>query len=153
MSDIEIAYANGSLFGAGVETSSGTLLCFLLACAQFGHELVSTVDYLVHCSLTSVSVSPRFIAEAQRELDRVVGSDRLPSYDDQPDLPYIQAVVAETLRWRPVAVLGGTPHASTEDIDFNGFFIPKGTTIISPLWTIHLNEADFPDAHHFKPER
>ena len=38
MSDIEIAYANGSLFGAGVETSSGTLLCFLLACAQFGHE-------------------------------------------------------------------------------------------------------------------
>ena len=97
--------------------------------------------------------SRRFIAEAQRELDRVVGSDRLPSYDDQPDLPYIQAVVAETLRWRPVAVLGGTPHASTEDIDFNGFFIPKGTTIISPLWTIHLNEADFPDAHHFKPER
>lgn len=38
MSDIEIAYACGSPFGAGVETTMGTLLVFLLACVEFGHE-------------------------------------------------------------------------------------------------------------------
>ena len=38
MPDIEIAYACGTPFGAGVETTMGSLLCFLLACAEFGHE-------------------------------------------------------------------------------------------------------------------
>lgn len=38
MPDIEIAYACGSPFGAGVETTMGTLLVFLLACAEFGNE-------------------------------------------------------------------------------------------------------------------
>lgn len=83
----------------------------------------------------------------------MVGNDRLPNFQDAQDLPYVRAVIAETLRWRPVAVLGGTPHATTEDIDFNGFFIPKGSTVISNMWSIHMNEKDFPDPHHFKPER
>lgn len=51
------------------------------------------------------------------------------------DLKYIRAIASETLRWRPVAVLGGTPHASTADDLYNGMFIPKGSTIIAPLWT------------------
>jgi cytochrome P450 len=132
MTDMDIAYACATPFGAGVETTMGTLLCFLLACAKFGDE---------------------FLPKARKELDAVVGDDRLPSYDDQQDLPYINAIVAETLRWRPVAVLGGTSHATTEEMDFNGYYIPKGTTVIANLWSIHLNENDFPDPHHFKPER
>ncbi|KEZ46554.1 Uncharacterized protein SAPIO_CDS0349 [Scedosporium apiospermum] len=132
MSDLEIAYTAGSPFGAGVETSAGSLASFLLACVKFG---------------------PRFIPKAQEELDRVVGSDRLPTFDDLHDLEYIRAIAAETLRWRPVAVLGGTPHASTADDYYRGMFIPKGSTIIAPLWSLHLNEADFPEPHEFKPER
>lgn len=66
-------------------------MSFMLACAAFG---------------------PTFIAKAQAELDSVVGSDRLPTFEDQEDLAYVRAVVSETLRWRPIAVLGGTPHAS-----------------------------------------
>ncbi|KAF4977219.1 hypothetical protein FZEAL_6247 [Fusarium zealandicum] len=132
MSDLEIAYTAGSPFGAGVETSAGSLASFFLACAKFG---------------------PQFIPKAQEELDRVVGSDRLPTFDDLPKLEYIRAIASETLRWRPVAVLGGTPHASTADHVYKGMFIPKGSTIIAPLWSIHLNEADFPEPHEFKPER
>ena len=37
--------------------------------------------------------------KAREELDRVVGRDRLPSMDDQPDLPYVTAVVREVLRY------------------------------------------------------
>ncbi|KAI0603032.1 cytochrome P450 [Biscogniauxia sp. FL1348] len=132
MSDLEIAYAAGSPFGAGVETSAGSLASFFLACAKFGRA---------------------FAPRAREELDRVVGPGRLPTFEDLPDLPYVRAVAAETLRWRPIAVLGGTPHASTADDTYRGMFIPKGSTIIAPLWSIHLNEDDFPDPHNFLPER
>ncbi|KAK4233987.1 cytochrome P450 [Achaetomium macrosporum] len=132
MTDLEIAYTAGTPFGAGVETSAGSLASFLLACVKFGGD---------------------FIPRAQAELDRVVGSDRLPTFDDLAQLEYVRAVVAETLRWRPVAVLGGTPHATTADDIYRGMFIPKGSTVIAPLWSIHLNEDDFPDPHRFRPER
>lgn len=42
---------------------------------------------------------------AQAELDRVVGSDRLPNFADRELLPYINALIKETLRWNPVAPL------------------------------------------------
>ncbi|KAJ7830878.1 cytochrome P450 [Mycena olivaceomarginata] len=132
MGELEIAYACGTPFGAGAETTSGTLSSFMLACAAFG---------------------PSFIPKAQNELDAVVGPDRMPTFEDFDDLPFVRAVVSETLRWRPVAVLGGTPHASTEDFVYQGMFIPKGSTIIANLWGIHLNPADFPDPHCFDPER
>ncbi|KAJ7755514.1 cytochrome P450 [Mycena metata] len=132
MSDLEIGYTCGTPFGAGVETTAGTLSSFMLACAAFG---------------------PSFIPKAQKELDAVVGPDRLPTFEDFDDLPFIRAIVNETLRWRPVAVLGGTPHSSTEDFTYEGMFIPKGSTIIANLWGIHLNSADFPEPHRFDPER
>ncbi|KAI1390626.1 cytochrome P450 [Hypoxylon trugodes] len=132
MSDLEIAYAAGSPFGAGVETSAGSLASFFLTCVKFG---------------------PRFIPKAQEELDRVVGNGRLPTFEDIARMPYVKAIASETLRWRPIAVLGGTPHASTADDVYRGMFIPKGSTIIAPLWSIHLNESDFPEPDEFRPER
>ena len=44
--------------------------------------------------------------KAQAELDQVIGSDRLPSFSDRDNLPYIHAVVLEILRWHNVAPLG-----------------------------------------------
>lgn len=41
---------------------------------------------------------PHAQAKAQEELDRVVGKDRLPLWEDRPNLPYIRGVVEETLR-------------------------------------------------------
>ncbi|KAJ7707448.1 cytochrome P450 [Mycena rosella] len=132
MTDLEIAYTCATPFGAGVETSAGSIASFMLACAAFG---------------------PSFIPKAQEELDSVVGPDRMPTFEDFDNLPFIRAIVNETLRWRPVAVLGGTPHSSTEDFVYDGMFIPKGSTIIANMWGMHLNPADFPDPHRFDPER
>ncbi|KAI1080805.1 cytochrome P450 [Whalleya microplaca] len=132
MADLESAYAAGDPFGAGVETSAGSLSSFLLACVKFG---------------------PNFIFKAQEEIDRAVGMERLPTFEDMSELEYVRAIASETLRWRPVAVLGGTPHANIADDVYKGMFIPKGSTIIAPLWSIHLNEDDFPEPHEFKPER
>jgi cytochrome P450 len=44
--------------------------------------------------------------KAQEEIDRVVGQDRLPDFGDQESLPYINAVLLETLRWLPATPQG-----------------------------------------------
>jgi cytochrome P450 len=51
-------------------------------------------------------VYPDVQAKAQDEIDRVIGKDRLPEIDDAPQLPYVQGVVNECLRWLPVTPLG-----------------------------------------------
>jgi hypothetical protein len=51
-------------------------------------------------------LNPEVLAKAQAEIDAVVGRERPPSFKDMADLPYIRAMVKETLRWRPVVPLG-----------------------------------------------
>jgi cytochrome P450 len=43
---------------------------------------------------------------AQAELDAVISRDRLPTFDDKPRLPYIEAMCKELLRWRVITPLG-----------------------------------------------
>ena len=43
---------------------------------------------------------------AQAELDNVVGPTKLPDFEDRPNLPYIEAILSEALRWLPVTPLG-----------------------------------------------
>lgn len=45
---------------------------------------------------------PEIQSKAREEIDRLVGSDRLPSLDDREQLPYVEAIVKECLRWHPV---------------------------------------------------
>ena len=49
---------------------------------------------------------PEVQKKAQAEIDTVVGSGRLPTFADQPHLPYVNAVVTEVLRWNSVVPLG-----------------------------------------------
>ena len=42
---------------------------------------------------------PEVLEKAQEELDRVVGHDRLPDFDDRPSLPYIECIINETYRY------------------------------------------------------
>jgi len=87
------------------------------------------------------------------ELDRVVGRDRLPTFEDCENMPYLQAMVREIIRWRPIDPLG-LPHTTSEDIWYNGYFIPKGTMLVPNVWAINRNPATFgADAHHFNPAR
>lgn len=53
-----------------------------------------------------MTLYPEVQKTAQAELDAVIGSDRLPSFSDRPQLPYLEAVLKEVLRWNPVAPMG-----------------------------------------------
>jgi cytochrome P450 len=96
---------------------------------------------------------PEIQKRAQDELDAVVGRSRPPTFADAPNLPYIQALVKESLRWRP-ALPFGIPHTTTEDDWYEGMFIPKGTLCLVNLWQCHRDPTSYgPDAASFNPER
>jgi cytochrome P450 len=54
----------------------------------------------------ALTLYPDVQNRAQAELDLVVGRDRLPTFDDRPRLPYIDAMCKELLRWRMVVPVG-----------------------------------------------
>ena len=96
---------------------------------------------------------PEIQKRAQDELDAVVGRSRVPTFADAPSLLYIQALVKESLRWRPALPLG-IPHRATEDNWYEGMFIPKGTICLVNLWQCHHDSASYGnDASIFNPER
>ena len=107
------AYTCGGLIEAGSETTSTTINNWILA----------------------MTLNPDTMKKAQEEVDRVVGSDRLPDFDDEKDLPYIKAMVKEVLRWRPVNKFGMF-HATSEDDWYNGYFIPKGSVAVLNWWYV-----------------
>ena len=50
--------------------------------------------------------NPRVWKFAQAEIDAVIGTDRLPELEDRPSLPYVEAIIRETVRWQPVGPVG-----------------------------------------------
>jgi cytochrome P450 len=53
-----------------------------------------------------MTLFPEVQKKAQAEIDAVVGNDRLPSFSDRSQLPYVDALAKEVLRWNVVAPLG-----------------------------------------------
>ena len=84
-----------------------------------------------------MTLFPEVQRKAQEEIERVVGNDRLPGFDDRENLPYVDACVKEALRWHPVAPMG-VPHQTTEDDIYEGYYIPKGALILPNIWYLCL---------------
>ncbi|RPD55083.1 cytochrome P450 [Lentinus tigrinus ALCF2SS1-7] len=129
-SDLELAFALSAPFGAGIDTTSATL----------------------EIALCAILHSPASVRKAQEELDRVVGRDRLPTFDDEPSLPYLHSFITEIYRWHTVVPLA-VPHSVTADDVYNGYFIPKGATVIGNLYTMLKDPEMFPEPDVFRPER
>ncbi|KAH9475493.1 Cytochrome P450 monooxygenase COX2 [Psilocybe cubensis] len=100
-----------------------------------------------------MALHPEIQRKAQEELDRVVGSKRLPTLDDRKSLPYLEAIYRELLRFKPPLPLA-VPHSlSAEDHHYKGYFIPKGTLVYPNIWAMTHDENVYPDPFSFKPER
>ena len=66
---------------------------------------------------------PDVLKRAQAAIDAAVGSDRIPEYDDLAKIPYIEALVKETLRWRPVFPLSKSQPISLHIADSQQVFL------------------------------
>ena len=84
----------------------------------------------IQLALILLANNPEAQSRMQKELDSVVGSDRLPSLDDEPSLPFTQAVILETMR-RYTALSLSLPRVTTVDVQLDNMFIPAGTMVTS----------------------
>ncbi|RCI13695.1 hypothetical protein L249_8212 [Ophiocordyceps polyrhachis-furcata BCC 54312] len=125
-----IKWTAGSMYLAGADTIVGTLASFILASILF----------------------PDAQAKAQEELDRVIGTKRLPTMKDRDKLPYVDAMVKEIFRWNPVAPFG-IAHLATNDVILGDYTIPKDAVLIPAIWSMCNDPDTYPDPRNFKPER
>ncbi|KAF2971861.1 hypothetical protein GQX73_g1675 [Xylaria multiplex] len=128
--DEEAMYLATSIMAAGGDNTRMTINTFIMA----------------------MIARPQAQRRAQVEVDQICTdgkSLRLPQMTDLPEMPYIAAMVKEVLRWRPtVPVI--PPHQLTEELEFDGYYIPAGTSfLINSMALSH--EFDDPDT--FRPER
>ncbi|KAJ8520726.1 hypothetical protein ONZ45_g2491 [Pleurotus djamor] len=129
--DIEdLKGATALMYVGGAETTWSALANFILA----------------------MTLHPECQRLAQEEIDRVVGQDRLPSFEDRESLPYVTSIVQETLRWGRVIPLG-IPHRSTQDDIYRGMFIPKGSLIFANSFGMSLDEERYKYPYSFNPKR
>lgn len=131
LNEMEMAYNAGHAWAGSSDTTFNTLLGFVKAMVLYQ------------------DVQER----AQKELDSVVGPDRLPEWEDRDQLPYIRSIVKESLRCKlvlpslmgfylyfsgcPTAVLG-IPHAAARDDGYMGYHIPKGASIVQNVSALTL---------------
>ncbi|XP_073002628.1 cytochrome P450 93A2-like [Typha latifolia] len=106
-----------------------------------------TIDWALGELLTHPSVLHKAVAE----IDSVVGKSRLVDESDIPNLPYLQAIVKETLRLHPSGPL--IPRMSTEDCTVGGYDIPANTRLFINVWAINRDPNYWKDPLRFYPER
>ncbi|KAJ9563658.1 hypothetical protein OSB04_008818 [Centaurea solstitialis] len=126
-----IRHLISDLFLAGTDTTSSTL----------------------EWAMAELIQSPEKMSKARSELEEVIGKeDRTFQESDISRLPYLQAVVKETLRMHPpVPFL--VPHKAVTDVDVKGYVIPQDAQILCNLWAMGQDSSVWPDALRFEPER
>ncbi|KAJ7447848.1 cytochrome P450 [Mycena latifolia] len=122
--------AAATMFGAGEATTWTALTVFILAMILY----------------------PECQIKAQMEIDSVVGDLRLPEFEDRDNLPFVECILHEVLRWNPGLPLG-VPHRAMEDDIYRGMLIPKGSLVLPNIKAMSLDETTYSDPTSFYPER
>ena len=130
LSDDYIINTLADMFSAGYETTSTTLRW--------------AIAYLVH--------HPEYQIEIQKELDELVGRDRMLGLDDRPNLPLVQATIMEALRLGNVAETT-IPHYTMKDTSLAGYRVPKDTVVLANLMNVHLDSSCWENRNSFDPRR
>ncbi len=84
----------------------------IYADANNANPIFQTVSVLLTFFLAML-MNPDAQTKAQEEIDRVIGTDRLPTFDDEPELPYVSAFSKEVFRWQQAAPFGMRAHISS----------------------------------------
>ncbi|CAI7597643.1 unnamed protein product [Penicillium palitans] len=124
-----IKWTAAVIYSGGADTTVSSLSTFFLAMAKF----------------------PDIQRRAQAELDLVVGS-RLPILNDRPNLPYVDALMKEVMRWHPIGPLG-VAHMTTQEDEYTGYRIPKGAVLIPNIWSFAQDSEIYNEPMKFNPDR
>ncbi|XP_050257491.1 cytochrome P450 CYP736A12-like isoform X1 [Quercus robur] len=96
---------------------------------------------------------PRIMKHVQDELERVIGMNRMVEETDLANLTYLSMVIKESFRLHSVAPFL-IPRESMEDIEINGYYIPKKSRVVINSWAIGRDPYVWSDnVEEFYPER
>ncbi|PHT47622.1 Cytochrome 78A5 [Capsicum baccatum] len=112
-----------------------------------------TVAILLEWILARMVLHPDIQAKAQCEIDTVIGNGRSVCDSDLPKLPYLQAIVKETLRMHPPGPLLSWARLAIHDTKVGHHLIPAGTTAMVNMWAITHDEKIWSQPKEFMPER
>ncbi|XP_062978045.1 cytochrome P450 2C25-like [Elgaria multicarinata webbii] len=94
---------------------------------------------------------PAVEAKIHEEIDRVIGQERPPAMKDRPEMPYTEAVIHEVQRFLDLIPLGFV-RVVKQDMEFEGFTIPKGATIYPILSSVLHDSKQYKNPSQFDPE-
>lgn len=161
------------LIGAGTDTTAAVLSNFFKIMAL--HPSAAARAQKGKFQLMTGSCSALFLTI--EELDQVVGSSRLPNWEDQKALPYLRSLIKEVHRYGVIGSLGkgspipqpatveivriltskmccsGTPHLVTKDDWYEGHRFRKGTVVYPNLTALSKDPELYPEPESFRPER
>ena len=108
----------------------------------------TSIDWI----LTELIRYPRIMKKVQKELENVVGLERMVEELDLKSLEYLDMVLKEAMRLHPVAPLL-LPHESLEDCTINGYHIARKSRLIINVWAIGRDPSVWTELEKFNPER
>ncbi|KAM6597547.1 hypothetical protein CsatA_008071 [Cannabis sativa] len=111
-----------------------------------------TSSNAIEFAMAEIINAPEVMKKVQKELDAVIGKDNIVEESHISKLPYLQAVMKETLRLHPTLPLL-VPHSPSETCVVGGYSVPKGCGVIVNVWAIHRDPSNWEDPLKFEPER
>ncbi|XP_047316358.1 cytochrome P450 81Q32-like [Impatiens glandulifera] len=108
----------------------------------------TTIEWAMSLLLNNQEV----LKKATSEIDICISQGRLVEESDLHNLPYIQAIVNETLRLFPAGPLL-IPHENSEACTVGGYDVPRGTMLFVNAWSIQRDPRVWDEPTCFKPER
>ena len=111
-----------------------------------------TTTTSTYCLLQLLCHHPKVQRRLQAEIDSVLSKDIEPAVNDLSKMPYMRATLLELQRYATINPLG-LPHSSLQDSQLAGHHIPKDTTFLPNIWTVHHDPEFWSEPHLFQPER
>ncbi|XP_035712902.1 cytochrome P450 2J5-like [Folsomia candida] len=125
-----LAKTLGDLYFAGTDTTATTLSWMMLYLSKF----------------------PEILEKFQKEIESIMGNSRSTILSDRPNMPYTEALIAETLRFSTITPQG-VQHRAMKDQEYKGYLIPKDTVITANVHYIHFDPKVWTDPENFRPDR
>jgi len=111
-----------------------------------------TSTSIIEWALAEMLKNPNIFIRAEKEMDQVIGRQRLLLESDLPKLPYLQAICKETYRMHPSTPLS-VPRVAAEACNVNGYYIPKNTRLNVNIWAIGRDPNVWSNPLEFNPDR
>uniref|UniRef100_A0A671SNA3 Vitamin D 25-hydroxylase n=1 Tax=Sinocyclocheilus anshuiensis TaxID=1608454 RepID=A0A671SNA3_9TELE len=119
-----------------------------------GELIIAGTETTTNClrwAMLYITLYPRIQEKVQMEIDCILNG-RPSALEDKQGMPYVEAVLHEVLRLCNVVPLG-IFRATSQDAVVRGYTIPKGTMVITNLYSVHFDEKYWSNPSIFWPER